>query len=913
METTCQNESREQSIYRSDRSSGSSDEPVSEDASPAGEVYAEELHADLGGKAEVGPPATTEKAERPESQVATSLGRVETLDGPIVASAAPLDNADSGSRGSAENDTEAVGEHRAGTPVSRVGGQSLQEEQIEQSFPEHRTLEHSSGVIDQNSKLHGLNLNATKPSQETSRTSPDSTPLVPQRPAGTPATPLATIEGPPQDLEWGAFSERPKPGPHLAAIAGEGDENEEDDDWEDGSTLGTRASSEPRREQQRRAPIDCSEWLPKAEEAAALPDEYLYWNRLLAARFINSPPQSTIHLAMSPRLLAAVLSASTGEKVPPPDAEARFVAAVHEAYAVGVVPGGLRVLRRRDPGSGLPLCVGFLALSVLAAHKMHSDGDNSSSAYYVRLKGLLAAPVGSNGLPRGFTTLEFEALWNFLAAWLTANTSVVLALPAAGAQKRYVGYPLAHVPLRQLDLEKLPAFFSWADYSPGSSVSPERIKDDLHRWATSYGMLSQAGREAVGDSRAPAVLAQICSELRLWDGSVWESRGVQAVQVEVLLESIRRRSRISLLAPRHEGYPEVFRSGEVELAGSEDWYDPLELTPTDGPLLEHGFSWPADGNVSRVLRRPAAEVIVLAPNADYSELVSRTQIPKDVTCAILCHERLAPRVGSYLGTICNEAVRPLVEGNCPQDWRLFLRVRAVRTPANVPHDLRMLDVVSEADIIPQGGLRIGRWTWMEGAPPSLMVEGRDGRAVFINDTPVNVDEEGYLRANDTLTEPGKYTVRVGYLERTIRIAPAVLREFGGAASIDAEPCPSWQVVLEAGIWTLIGRKPDQSKRVPNPSGRPSLVQCAFRPSWAVSVHAGLGARVIQLCAVPADWSWPVKRNAQSQAWVSSIYEASIRHAVPESRIASGCEELSRGWEDHVALAKAIKRHWKKSR
>ncbi len=920
-DATFQDEPGEQSIGRVDRSSDSSVEPVSENVLPDGEFDAEEVRADVAAEGELGPPATAKKTYPPKSQVATSLSGDETLDEPIPADIGALDRADFGNGGAAKHDVEAVEEHHSHTPLSIIDGQSAQEEQIEHSVPKPRALEHSSDVAIQSSEPCGVDLNVAKPSREIPPSSSDSTPLVPPEPEVTAvashvgASPSGTIPIDPQGLEWDAFSERAKPAPNPAATATEEDENEEDDGWPDGSMQDTRAPTESRREQKRRAPIDFSEYLPADEEAAMLTNEYLSWNRILAARFINSAPGSTIHLATSPRLLAAVLSESKGEKVQPPDAEARFVEAVREAYDASIANSrcGLRILRRRESASGLPLCVGFLALSVLAAHKMHSDGDNSSSAYYVRLKGLLAAPAGPNELPKGFATLEFEALWNFLAAWLTANTSVFLALPAAGAQKRYIGYPLAHVPLRQLDLEKLPAFFSWADYSPGSSVSPERIEDDFRRWAYSYGMLSQAGREALEDSRAPAVLAQIRSELRFWDGSVLEAHGVQSVQVEVLLENIRRRSRISLLAPRHEGYPEVFRSGEIEMAGTQGWYDPVELTPTDGPLLEHGFSWPADGNPSRVLRRPAAKVIVLAPNTDYSELVSRTQIPKDASCAILCHERVAARVGSYLGTICDEAVRPLVEGNCPQDWRLFLRVRAVRLPANIPEDLRMLDVVSETDIIPQGGLRLGRWAWMQGAPPSLLVEGRDGRTVTINDTPVDADLDGLLHADDMLTEPRSYTVRVGYLERTIRIVPAELRQLGGAAPTGVEPRASWPIALETGGWTLIGRKPSEVQRALDSSGRTLLFQCVFRPVWAVRLHAGLGARVIQLSAEAADWSWPVKRDAQSQAWVSSIYVASIRHAVPETKLALSSEALSQAWADYAALAKAIKRQWKKTR
>jgi hypothetical protein len=243
---------------------------------------------------------------------------------------------------------------------------------------------------------------------------------------------------------------------------------------------------------------------------------------------------------------------------------------------------------------------------------MHSDQEASSGAYYFRLASLLDVEQMAGSLPKGFRTEEFASLWHFLAEWVAKTKSLSLVLPEPNAQRRYIAYPLVHVPLRQLDLDKLPVFFDWAGYSPETAVSPEMVADDLRRWGQSYGLLSDAGKSALLDDRLPAVVAQVRSELRTWDRLVPVARGVQHVRVEILLEPGGRRSRLSLLAPRREGYPEVFRTGEIELTGGESWYDPLELCADSGNLLLHGFSWASEDDPTRVLYRAPVTVAVLA-------------------------------------------------------------------------------------------------------------------------------------------------------------------------------------------------------------------------------------------------------------------------------------------------------------
>lgn len=764
--------------------------------------------------------------------------------------------------------------------------------------------------------------NASSPVEASAPDVPSDAPSADLKSAAMPSRSTADILPPPvaghsanlpTPPEWESFSERAQTQPirprESSTIEATTTADEED---EDNSPTSNHAAAPARSQvRKRQEPIDFSECPLAAGVTDPLPENYLYWNRLLAARFLNAVAGSKIHLAVSPRFLATVLLDNEGERVHPSAAEERFIQAVRDAYHYVALASssGLRIFRRRATGTGLPLCIGFLALSVLAAHKMHSDEANSSSAYYIRLSDLLAAAQRGSDHPAGFQKLEFEALWNFLAEWVSKHSSSSLALPDADVEKRYISYPLGHVPLRQLDLEKLPTFFNWADYSSGSLISPERIADDFRRWAGSYSILSQAGRDALGDSRSPAVLAQIRSELRSWDGSVVDAQGSRYVQVEVLLENVKRRSLISLLAPRREGCPEVFRCGDVEIIGGNDWFDPLELVPADGRLLEQGFTWPADGSPNWVFRRPPAEIIVLAPNAEYSGLVTRTQIPKDVCCAVLCHERVAERVINYLKEICDVAPRAIVEGNCPADWRLFLRVRVIRAPENVPRDLQMLDPATETELVPQGGLRLGRWSWMQGAAPRLLVEGREGRTVYVNDSAVDVDEEGYLRAEQILSQAGTYAVRVGFIERTIRIVPPMLRRLAGE-TMNAESRASWPVVLDPGRWTLIGRRLADAQHAVNPFNRPSLLQSAFEPVWAIKVNVGRGARVIHLSAAPAD-DGVVTTRAQAQLWVSSIYEAAIRHAQIESKLADGGDARSRAWAEYVAVARALKRQWKK--
>jgi hypothetical protein len=736
----------------------------------------------------------------------------------------------------------------------------------------------------------------------------------------TPLSPAGPKKAPALESEWEAYSERPASGPgkpQATAKLAKGAETPL-------QTITKTTETEPEPPESDKEPperIDISEY--NGPGVASLPDHYLWWNRALLERFISVAASGDILLATTPRALAAALFDGEDERVSPAEAEKRFADAVAAAYKVGVV-GSIARLKvfRRVCSDGIPICVAFLALSVLAAHKMHMDETTWSSDYYSRLAELLGAGEGANGQPIGFRTDEFESLWLFLADWISKKTGRSLALPPGNAQKRFIAYPLAHVPLRQLDLEKLPSFFEWAGYSSENLPSTERLEDDLRRWDQSYGSFSNAGQKALNDSRVGAVLTQVRSELRAWDGVVSDSTGIRYSQVEILLETIGRRSSLALLAPRREGFPETFSCGDIQLSGGDSWYDPLPLKPRDGALLLEGFSWPSENRPSCVLRRAPGLVFVLAPHAEYSDLVSRNGLPKDITCAVLCYESLLDAVNAYLANICETAPRHFHDGSLPDGWFLFLGVRAIRRTESVPQELRALEVATEVNIIPCGGLRMGaRWAWLEGAAPRLLIEGHDGRTVSVNDVPVDLDEDGYIKPREAFANAGEYIVMVGSFERKVRILEPRLRPSAAPAlPVDGTKEAQHSVIVDAGQWNLMGSFPGDIKTIEAKGSGSSLIFCDFEPVWAVKLGAKkAGTRLIELVRKPVEISVTdllktrahsirgVKNRAAAQRWASAIRAANSRRPDVECGSGNQDKEPGKSWEGYVRVAKVIQR------
>lgn len=641
------------------------------------------------------------------------------------------------------------------------------------------------------------------------------------------------------------------------------------------------------RTQRRPRPRSRAARVPRSVDVSAPPIEerdYLSWNRAIVEHsFGEEASDEDAFLAITPTILAGALSRVESSRVLAEEAEYSFVEAVAGLYHRRVLndPSRLGVLRRIGPEE-LPDCAAFLAASVLAAYRMQTDEETTAAAYYLRLAEILKVDL-VGGHPNGFDPVEFEALWQFLERWLRERRGRRLAMPGPDVGlRRFVAFPLTHVPLRRVDIERLPDFFVWAGYEPGARIQRQRLDQDLASWTLGRPVFTMAGRAALADERRGAVLAQIAQEVEAWDGSYTDTVGRQSARVEVLLDVVQRQPELFLLARRPPRFPATFDAGtRLFEAADEGWYDPVALQRDDGDNLTLGFAWEvASAERKFLLRRPGATAIALPPSPEYTGYLSQRALRLGVPCAALCRDNLEAEASRYLSEVSQGHCASLNHPAVPAGWRLFTGIKPVRHLATSPSGLEALAVEHAVDLIPRGGLRLGgRWAWIAGAPPTLMVAGLlPGDAVTIDGGEVGVDENGVLLSGETLTRPGSYLIEAGGLRRRVEIVEPQARN-----ATPSRPLEETAVGLPSGRWTLIGSLPGQvaSQRLTTPDG--AIAFCAFTPIWAIEVGAGPGATVLCLCrdvpkpAVVKQVPSGKRARRRLGSWASVIYSAAIRH------------------------------------
>lgn len=731
--------------------------------------------------------------------------------------------------------------------------------------------------------------------------SPDQAPAT--RPPGEPSTTTATL---PESagIEEGA-SAGPSPANALRAVAGRS---------------GLKTSRERRQYSPQPRPSAADRPPPELTNGFSLPEPYLRWNRALTEHCLLDPSGGSgpAYLSITPRILSAALEAEEGELLSPEDAALDFAAVVSNAYQTGVLtePERLWALAGMGP-DGTPNSVAFLALSVLAAYQMHTDEEAGPNAYYPRLASLLGCEL-SRGHPRGFDPRDFGDLWDLLSSWVYRRGGCALALPGPHpGLRRYIAYPLGHVPLRQLDIEKLPDFFEWAGLEPGSKADPEFLGGALRRWSSARGFISRAGQTAISDERRPAVEAQLSSELEAWDGSWIDGLGRRIAAVHVLLDFRRRQPQLFFLPRRPPPFPAIFDDGShVFEAGEQGWYDRVAMMPDDGPELESGFQWTSSsprGPVS--LHRPPSAAIALRPAPDFTGYLSQRSLPLGIESAVLCTAPLEAATAEFLSAVTSRRCQAMDHPSVPEGWRLFSGI----VPSNrepPPPDLETLAVEATATVVLRGGLRIGRRAaWLEGAPPTILVGGQDGLPAALDGHPVTVTD-GVLDASDGL-DIGQHVVEVGRVRRRLEIVEAEGKWEECAPLIPLGDRPIVSVPLPPGRWSVIGARPDQVARGSS-RDRGTLVTVNFHPVWAVSLGTRRGASVLCLTEHPPDpdsvdfGSSRPAASAAAWAWTSAIYDANVRRP----RFGWLCEpgadvELRAAWRRYWLASRNLKRRWRR--
>ncbi|HEX2094452.1 MAG TPA: hypothetical protein VHG28_18755 [Longimicrobiaceae bacterium] len=209
------------------------------------------------------------------------------------------------------------------------------------------------------------------------------------------------------------------------------------------------------------------------------------------------------------------------EPLTPAEAEDAFCAAVRGFVTVrGVVDTEL--IRRIDVEHDVPLCLAFLAATVLAATRMREGEDVSESNYFVRLREVLGMPAGPGrppGMEAGWAAeLPLWRLWN---RWLQKNGWLPTASAGEGPHT-YIHFPISQALLRAADTDRLVRIFTlrqWRqDFDPATIVAA---------LSQSAGGLSAHLRELLGrDDESREAVSEAVHELyESWRTSGAESMG----------------------------------------------------------------------------------------------------------------------------------------------------------------------------------------------------------------------------------------------------------------------------------------------------------------------------------------------------------------------------------------------------
>jgi hypothetical protein len=237
-----------------------------------------------------------------------------------------------------------------------------------------------------------------------------------------------------------------------------------------------------------------------------------------------------------------------------------------------------------------------------------------------------------------------------------------------------------------------------------------------------------------------------------------------------------------------------------------------------------------------------------------------------------------------------------------------------------PAGLESLDVQANVGLIPSGGIRLGnRWSWLEGAPPRIVVTGSEpGIPITVDGSAATVDENGLLQAHGALTTLGAHVIQVGPVRRTVEIVEPSLH----AASPPEHAKPNGEsapvmLSLPPGRWTVVGAAPGQIARPTYALRGGTIVPCAFPPAWAICVDPARGATVLNVfpgTGVPSSPDLPRGRRLRAPiskemlGWMSAIYEAAIRRARIDSLVAgSDPAAVIASWKTYARCASQMKR------
>lgn len=413
--------------------------------------------------------------------------------------------------------------------------------------------------------------------------------------------------------------------------------------------------------------------------------DYDWWARALEARFFNEAfDGEPVTLCVDEQELTSMTS------LPPAEAIEALASAVRAEvmpnYRFGVI--GRRAEKwQRNGFTGPPPALPLLALTVLAASRMSSDGDRGAPGFYPRVRELLQPGDTSAGAPGDYAA-EVPRLWEQLRFWLEDELAGTRGLPTITMHPHFVhvGYSLQQAVLRTADRRRIYQFLRSIRFEPGEEVLAGELRRALSIWARRRGhdRLARLADDSRYTAYAEALLARIAAT---WDGRLRdEFTGVRTLPVLLTLQ--RRPRALAFILLREHDLPQdlVLRlpSGTETLRSPSDkWYVPIPLPiELTSAQLNDGFK--LSGDVVGAFFEPA-EAYVLQHHDDLCQPVQRSKIRYGEKHFLIVKDNLLPVVERW---IAQENLEGILDQNAaswlPPGWALIRDFRISARSATAP-------------------------------------------------------------------------------------------------------------------------------------------------------------------------------------------------------------------------------------
>ena len=516
---------------------------------------------------------------------------------------------------------------------------------------------------------------------------------------------------------------------------------------------------------------------------------YEQWNKAIISYFLEEwEPGQIVFLQTNAEALSEIAELSGFDVVDAADS-------LKEAVRDKVVHYGAINFRTVSPtgtlwenhSDGEQCQVAFLALTVLAASLMDSEGSIASSNYYIRLNELLFEQ-SVKGAPQGFNHLQFEELWKHLQRWLHDQHDVVLYLTEGTSKRRYVWYPISQCLISKRDRRLIYRFFRDHELVPFSRIPDNQLERDLRVWLRRSAGSTKIEHYFSNESYKKSIISQVKSLLENWDGEVppeplyGKRQTNSSINVELRF-TVSDNVEIRYWFPRR-GRDEIncktnpLGIQHLQPSYLEKWFRPVIDGIGKFWKLPNRLQLQTDEPNPIVYTLGLSDIWVFREDSErYDGWLSQRNMQRYEDHLIIFRKRLVSQVIDCLKQTCEqefEAPSPIYVDGRENDW-LCLRAEPTKFVSFSEQDLWKLSVVSSEHIGLIGGLSVknqeGRKAYLDFCLPTVFVPDSglpDEEFLWIDEQAFAVDADRVVKLDGVLN-PGSHLLTYGRQTRELRV------------------------------------------------------------------------------------------------------------------------------------------------